>query len=74
MPLSAKAKGKQRAVDPEDEVNKELSTDTGPNEVIVRFTEGIPDVSFALDSSYSIQDIKLLVRSRLRDPILLTHL
>jgi hypothetical protein len=61
MPLSAKAKGKQRAIDSEDEVSKGALPESGPSEVIVRFTDGIPDVSFALDASYTIQDIKFLV-------------
>lgn len=66
MPLSAKAKCKQRAIDPEDGIAKELSSELGPTEVTVRFTEGIPDVTFALDTSYTVHDIKVLVRDHIQ--------
>jgi len=60
MPLSAKAKGKQRAINPEeDSQNPQVVPDFG--QVVVRFTEGIPDVTFALDPGYTIKDVKVLI-------------
>ena len=50
----------EKATDPDGENNGQPSNFQA-NEIIVRFTEGIPDVSFVLDPSYTIQEVKLLV-------------
>jgi hypothetical protein len=54
--LSDKAKGKQRAID-----NSEPSRN-----LVIRFTEGIPDLPVSLSSSQSIKDLKKVVCKDLR--------
>jgi hypothetical protein len=61
MPLSEKAKGKQKAVEADGD-GEPLQSNFEAKEVVVRFTEGIPDVNFVLDPSYTVQEVKLLVR------------
>ncbi|KAH8091017.1 DUF2407 ubiquitin-like domain-containing protein [Cristinia sonorae] len=52
--LSDKAKGKQRAVSPEEErVYKSL---------VVRFTEGIPDLTVGIEPEETIRDVKRNIR------------
>jgi len=55
MTLSAKAKGKQRAVDPplEEGKNPERS-----RELVIRFTEGIPDLTLRVDENDAVRDVK----------------
>lgn len=67
--LSEKAKGKQRAVEPP------LPTTAGPanstpapppeptsRDLVVRFTEGAPDLTIRLDKKDSVRDVKKYVR------------
>ena len=57
--LSDKAKGKQRAVDPIiSDVPQTLS-----RELMVRFTEGIPDLVLRVEEKDSVRDVKLKVCS-----------
>jgi len=58
LPLSAKAQGKQRAVDPplEDEpLSQRL------RELVVRFTEGIPDLTVQVGEKDSVRAVKKTV-------------
>jgi hypothetical protein len=59
--LSEKAKGKQRAIDetpvePEPELSRDL---------VIRFTEGIPDLTLNVSEKDAIRDVKRNVRSSL---------
>jgi hypothetical protein len=58
MPLSAKAKGKQRAVEPplEDEPPSQRH-----RELVVRFTEGIPDLTVQVSEKDSVRAVKKTV-------------
>ena len=56
--LSEKAKGKQRAVDSITDVPETLS-----RELMVRFTEGIPDLVLRVEEKDSVRDVKLKVCS-----------
>lgn len=59
--LSEKAKGKQRAVVPPS-----LATPIPPQDLtrdlIIRFSEGVPDLSVAVNQRDTVQDIKTAVR------------
>ena len=66
-PLSAKAKGKQRAVDPiDDEEDLEAHASGLPGSypepstrmLTIRFTEGIQDLTLTIDDSETVRDIK----------------
>ena len=50
--LSERAKGKQRAVE-EDESSREL---------VVRFTEGVPDLTITVNKAESVKNVKKRVR------------
>lgn len=54
--LSEKAKGKQRAIDPEPEGEPDSRSLT------IRFTEGIPDLVLLLTSADAVRDVKAKVR------------
>ena len=56
-PLSAKAKGKQRAVEPIDE----LQVPDNSRELTIRFTEGIPDLVLQVHPNDTIRDLKRIV-------------
>ncbi|ETW81462.1 hypothetical protein HETIRDRAFT_439906 [Heterobasidion irregulare TC 32-1] len=57
--LSDKAKGKQRAVDPIiSDIPQKLS-----RELMVRFTEGIPDLVLRVEERDSVRDVKLKIRT-----------
>ena len=69
--LSEKAKGKQRAVDPPDDDYRApgQSSLTGteqeqdpPRDLVIRFTEGVPDLTIPVDKLDSARDIKRRVR------------
>lgn len=57
--LSEKAKGKQRAVDPE--LDDEPSQ-TDSRNLTIRFTEGIPDLVLFVTSTDTVRDVKTKVR------------
>jgi hypothetical protein len=59
MPLSEKARGKQRAVDPEPEPEPEPDA---PRQLLVRFTEGLPDLTVTVGKLDSARDVKSHVR------------
>ena len=59
--LSEKAKGKQRAVDPlvqQDTPQEEYKS------LVIRFTEGVPDLTIRVGERDAVRDIKRNVRSR----------
>jgi len=80
--LSEKAKGKQRAASPPDDdydagqpsVN-ELERDT-PRDLLIRFTEGVPDLNLTVNKLDSARDVKRRVRlsARLSGPWLISVL
>ena len=57
--LSEKAKGKQRAIDPE--LDGEPSR-TDSRNLTIRFTEGIPDLVLFVTSKDAVRDVKAKVR------------
>ena len=60
MALSEKAKGKQRAVDPEQ-------PSTPPSkDLTIRFTEGIPDLTIRVSEKDTVKDVKTNVSPELR--------
>jgi hypothetical protein len=59
MPLSEKARGKQRAVDPEPEPEPEPDA---PRQLLVRFTEGLPDLTVTVGKLDSARDVKSHIR------------
>jgi len=63
--LSEKAKGKQRAVeldDQNDSQNPSIRVGDVPQDILVRFTDGAPDVTVVVAKGSSVQDVKQLVR------------
>jgi hypothetical protein len=56
--LSEKAKGKQRAIDPE--LDGEPSR-TDSRNLTIRFTEGIPDLVLFVTSTDAVRDVKAKV-------------
>lgn len=65
--LSEKAKGKQRAVDPPDDdyraPGQSTLTETEseydpPRDLLIRFTEGVPDLTIPVNKLDSARDIK----------------
>ena len=64
--LSEKAKGKQRAVEPFDDQNDgqnpNIRVGDVPQDILVRFTDGAPDVTVVVAKGSSVQDVKQLVR------------
>jgi hypothetical protein len=65
--LSEKAKGKQRAIEPPVEQNvagqsSSANPDDTPRELLVRFTEGAPDLTISVDKKDFVRDIKRRVR------------
>lgn len=58
--LSEKAQGKQRAVEPQDDT----SESAGPSRktLVVRFTEGFPDLTVAIQREDTIRELKRNVR------------
>lgn len=61
MPLSDKAKGKQRAQEP---TNPEPSLSTS-KELVFRFTEGIPDLRLNINATDSVKGVKQKVGGEL---------
>jgi hypothetical protein len=57
--LSEKAKGKQRAVEYPAELDPEPVTS---RDLVIRFTEGIPDLVLSVSQKDSIRDVKKNVR------------
>lgn len=57
--VSEKAKGKQRAID----LNGETEAHVELKSLVIRFTEGIPDLTLHISESDAIRDIKREVRS-----------
>jgi hypothetical protein len=58
VPLSAKAKGKQRAVEP---VEEDVPVQELTRELTIRFTEGIPDLVLQVKPPTSVRDVKKIV-------------
>jgi len=56
--LSEKAKGKQRAIEPPEEPELELSRD-----LVIRFTEGVEDLTLKVSQKDSIRDVKRNIRA-----------
>ncbi len=55
--LSEKAKGKRRAVEP-------VEPDPHPDRaLVIRFTEGIADLTFSISKQDAVRDVKRMVRS-----------
>ena len=69
-PLSEKAKGKQRAVDPPPATDQLASHPPLPEatsrDLVVRFTEGAPDLTIRLDKADSVREVKKRVRTATR--------
>lgn len=64
-------KGKRRETyELEDVTSTTSETPNLPTELTVRFTEGIPDVTFSIDGSYTVKDVKILVSYHLSFTIL----
>lgn len=55
--LSEKSQGKQRAADPPPEVSAEIQT----RELIIRFTEGIQDLTVFIGEHDAVRDVKIKV-------------
>lgn len=53
--LSEKAKGKQRAVEHQTELD---SVPEASRDLVIRFTEGIPDLTLRVSQKDSIRDVK----------------
>jgi hypothetical protein len=51
--LSEKAKGKQRAIEPPNDPEPELFRD-----LVIRFTEGLPDLILKVTQKDAIRDVK----------------
>jgi hypothetical protein len=64
MPLSEKAKGKQRAIDAEEQPTSEIDVrEEAPRRVFtVRFTEGVPDLELSVGEKDTIREVKRQVR------------
>lgn len=52
--LSEKAKGKQRAVDQEQGPSQESPA----KDLVIRFTEGLPDLTLQIAESDAVRDVK----------------
>lgn len=65
--LSDKAKGKQRAVELPSSAPEVALTVGSPldptRDLVIRFTEGIPDLVVAVDQQDAVRDVKRKVRS-----------
>lgn len=67
--LSEKAKGKQRAVDPPTDIfeGQTSSNISEPSEssldLVVRFTEGSPDLTISVEKDDTVRHVKRRVRS-----------
>jgi hypothetical protein len=61
--LSEKAKGKQRAVDVSSSDHGDGGiVESRARDLVVRFTEGIPDLTVSLRQSQSVKDLKKSAR------------
>lgn len=58
--LSEKAKGKQRDVGPTDAP----PSSSEPKKLVIRFTEGVPDLTLYVEENDTIRDIKRNVSIR----------
>lgn len=56
--LSEKAKGKQRAREPQDSTASSLTGTAGTKPLVIRFTEGIPDLTLEVHPSETVKDAK----------------
>ncbi|KDQ14989.1 hypothetical protein BOTBODRAFT_109072 [Botryobasidium botryosum FD-172 SS1] len=63
-PLSAKAKGKQRAVDVDEEVDLESGPSREPLQrtFTVLFTDGLPDLELTVGETDTVKDVKTRIR------------
>ncbi|KAJ7497022.1 DUF2407 ubiquitin-like domain-containing protein [Mycena latifolia] len=59
--LSEKAKGKQRAIDPPSPESSPLPSES--RDLIIRFTEGTPDLTVVVAEHDTLRDVKNLIRS-----------
>lgn len=55
--LSEKAKGKQRAFDPESRPSHE-SPAPAAKDLVIRFTEGLPDLTLQVAEGDAVRDVK----------------
>ncbi|RDB24794.1 DSC E3 ubiquitin ligase complex subunit 3 [Hypsizygus marmoreus] len=66
MPLSEKAKGKQRAVDPHPTTDTSVAhladAEEQSRDLVIRFTEGIPDLVVAVGKQDAVRDVKRKIR------------
>ncbi len=61
--LSEKAKGKQRAREPQlDTTARPLAGTAGTKPLVIRFTEGIPDLTLEVRPNETVKDAKENVR------------
>jgi len=65
--LSEKAKGKQRAIEPPVEQNvagqsSSATPNDTPRDLLIRFTEGAPDLTISVDKTDHVRDVKRRVR------------
>lgn len=63
---SEKFKGKQRAVDSESEAGPSQRPLSNSKDLVIRFTEGLPDLTLQVAESDVVRDIKRKVRCRRR--------
>ncbi|KAJ7594613.1 DUF2407 C-terminal domain-containing protein [Mycena floridula] len=61
--LSEKAKGKRRAVDVEGEAPAPAETTAPTRNIVIRFSEGHPDLSVAVGERDSVRNIKEIIRA-----------
>lgn len=68
--LSEKAKGKQRAVDPPTDIFEGQTSSNEPPEssldLVVRFTEGSPDLTISVEKDDTVRHVKRRVRFLIR--------
>lgn len=67
--LSERAKGKQRAVEPEDTVEDSSPTKS----LIIRFTEGVPDLTVTIHEQDTVQSVRQNVSKVLEQFLVLKH-
>ncbi|PPQ62921.1 hypothetical protein CVT24_006161 [Panaeolus cyanescens] len=67
--LSEKAKGKQRAIDPTPDLVEGQTSDAPaeskdrPRDLVIRFTEGSPDLTISVNKSDFVRDVKHRIRA-----------
>lgn len=61
--LSEKAKGKQRAVEPQDvDASGSQTSENTTRTVTIRFTDGLPDLNLSLEPKDTVQILKKKAR------------